>query len=523
VVTKFDAVSLEIAWKRLISIADQMAATLKRTSFSPLVREGNDFSCLLLDADGSSAVQSSTSAPSFLGTLPYTVQQMLRQMPKESLVPGDVLITNDPWVGTGHLLDVSVVTPVFVAQKLIAFLANAAHMADIGGVGFSAVGSDVCEEGLLIPVSYLHRGGTPNHDVLNFIRHNVRVPDLVLGDLQAQVAANHASAQALAEFLAEADLDLSDVIAALQDRSEVALRAAIARVPNGLYVSELVSDGYDEAIKLCCRITVHGDSLEVDYAGSSSQSPRGINSVFNYTQSYTIYGLKCVLDPDTPNNAGCARPIQIMAPGGSILNPAWPAPTLARHMVGNLLPSLVFAALAPVCSDRIQADSGSSPIWPVRFDGVHEGRPFTLTVQYSGGQGARASKDGMSAISFPANASNTPVEVLESIAPLLIVEKRLIRGSGGAGKFVGGMGQRIVIESLAAAPLKVSVLAQRLRYPAVGLLGGESGRLGLITANGESYHSNVVLRLPPHGLLELDLPGGGGWGVPGITPDPGHV
>src|SRR5882724_2791526 len=225
-----------------------MAATLKRTSFSPLVREGNDFSCLLLDADGSSAVQSSTSAPSFLGTLPYTVQQMLRQMPKESLVPGDVLITNDPWVGTGHLLDVSVVTPVFVAKKLIAFLANAAHMADIGGVGFSAVGSDVCEEGLLIPVSYLHRGGTPNHDVLNFIRHNVRVPDLVLGDLQAQVAANHASAQALAEFLAEADLDLSDVIAALQDRSEVALRAAIARVPNGLYVSELVSDGYDEAI-----------------------------------------------------------------------------------------------------------------------------------------------------------------------------------------------------------------------------------------------------------------------------------
>src|SRR5262245_34752065 len=441
-----DAVSLEIAWKRLISITDQMAATLKRTSFSSLVREGNDFSCLLLGADASSAVQATISGPSFLGTLPYTVQQMLQQIPRETLRTGDVLITNDPWVGTGHLLDVSVVTPVFAGDALVAFLANAAHMADVGGIGFSALGSDVLEEGLLIPVSYLHRGGVENADVLNFIRHNVRVPELVLGDLQAQVAANHASATALTEFLAETHFELGDVIAQLQDRSEAALRAAIARIPDGTYTSEIVSDGYDAPITLRCRLTVRGDALEVDYEGSSPQSPRGINSVFNYTQSYTIYGLKCVLDPETPNNAGCTRPIRITAPRGSILNPVWPAPTLARHMVGNLLPSLVFAALAPACADRIQADSGSAPIWPVRIDGMDEGRPFTLTVQYSGGQGARATKPGMSAISFPANASNTPVEVLETMAPLSVVEKRLISGSGGAGTFPGGDGQRIVIE-----------------------------------------------------------------------------
>jgi N-methylhydantoinase B len=512
VVTTFDAVSLEIAWKRLISITDQMAATLKRTSFSPLVREGNDFSCLLLGADASSAVQSSVSGPSFLGTLPYTVQQMLRQIPRDGFAPGDVLITNDPWIGTGHLLDVSVVTPVFAGTNLVAFLANAAHMADIGGIGFSAVGSDVLEEGLLIPVCHFHRGGVENPDVVNFIRHNVRVPDLVLGDLQAQVAANHASAEALLDFLAEADLELPALIAALQDRSEAALRAAIAKIPDGDYASEIVSDGYDEPIMLRCRISVHGNDLDVDYAGSSSQSPRGINSVFNYTQSYTIYGLKCVLDPATPNNAGCARPIRISAPERSILNPLWPAPTLARHMIGNLLPSLVFAALAPVCAERVQADSGSSPIWPVRFDGVAEGRPFTLTVQYSGGQGARANKDGMSAISFPANASNTPVEVLESVAPLSVVEKRLIPGSGGGGQFVGGMGQRIVIESLAPTPLKVSVLGQRLKYPAVGLLGGEPGRTGRIVAAGQAHHSHVVVSLPPRSLLELELPGGGGWG-----------
>jgi len=221
-----------------------------------------------------------------------------------------------------------------------------------------------------------------------------------------------------------------------------------------------------------------------------------------------------VLDPDTPNNAGCARPIHITAPEGSILNPRWPAPTLARHMVGNLLPSLVFAALAPVCSERIQADSGSAPIWPVRFDGTEDGRPFTVTVQYSGGQGARASKDGMSAVSFPANASNTPVEVLESIAPLVILEKHLIPDSGGAGTFRGGMGQRIVVKSLAAGPLKVSILAQRLRHAAAGLLGGEAGRPGQVRVDGQRYDSQLVATVPPGGVVDLELPGGGGWGSP---------
>jgi len=509
-----DAVSLEIAWKRLISITDQMAATLKRTSFSPLVREGNDFSCLLLGADASSAVQSSISGPSFLGTLPYTVQQMLQEIPVETLAPGDVLITNHPWIGTGHLLDVSVVTPVFDGPRLIAFLANAAHMADIGGVGFSSTAADVYEEGLLIPVSYFYRAGVCNRDLVNVIRNNVRVPDMVLGDLEAQAAANHASAQALADFLAESTLDLGDIIRALQNRSEAALRTAISRIPDGTYASEIVSDGYDADIRLCCQISVRGDQIDVDYAGSSRQSVRGINSVFNYTQSYTIYGLKCVLDPDTPNNAGCARPIRITAPEGSILNPRWPAPTLARHMVGNLLPSLVFAALAPVCSERIQADSGSAPIWPVRFDGTDDGRPFTVTVQYSGGQGARASRDGMSAVSFPANASNTPVEVLESIAPLAILEKRLIPESGGAGVFRGGMGQRIVVKSLASGPLRVSILAQRLRHPAGGLLGGLPGRPGQVRVDGQRYDSQLIATVPPGGVVDLELPGGGGWGPP---------
>src|SRR4030095_7870308 len=256
-----DAVSLEIAWKRLISITDQMAATLKRTSFSPLVREGNDFSCLLLGADASSAVQSSISGPSFLGTLPYTVQQMLGDISGGHIAPGDLVINNHPWIGTGHLLDVSVVTPIFDGPKLIAFLANAAHMADIGGVGFSAEAADVYEEGLLIPVSYFYRGGVRNRDLVNVIRNNVRVPDMVLGDLEAQVAANHATAQALAEFLAESPLALTDVIGALQNRSEAALRTAISRIPDGTYTSEIVSDGYDADITLRCRMSGGGGQL----------------------------------------------------------------------------------------------------------------------------------------------------------------------------------------------------------------------------------------------------------------------
>lgn len=510
---RFDAVSLEIAWKRLISIVDQMAATLKRTSFSPLVREGNDFSCILLGPDASSAVQSSLSTPSFLGTLPYTVEHMLRRLPDASLAPGDVLITNDPWIGTGHLLDVSVATPLFQADRLIGFFANAAHVPDIGGIGFAATGSDVQEEGLLIPVSRLYRAGAQNPDVVNFIRYNVRVPDLVLGDIEAQVAANHAAGRLLGEFLAESRLDLAELIRALQDRSETALRAAIRALPDGLYRAELTSDGYDDPVTLRCRVRVSGDTIHVDYAGSSSQSPRGINSVLNYTQSYTAYGLKCVLDPLTPNNAGCARPVTIEAPEGSVLNPRWPAATLARHVVGNLLPSVVFAALAPACPDRVLADSGSAPIWPVRFDGTDaEGRPFTLTVQYSGGQGGRPYKDGLSAASFPANASNTPVEVVESVAPLVIVEKALILGSGGAGRSRGGCGQRVTIRSRASAPLKVSVLGERLRHPALGLMGGASGRPGAIRVDGMSYPSKALFTLPPGGTLVLELPGGGGWG-----------
>ncbi len=512
---RFDAVSLEIAWKRLISIVDQMAATLKRTSFSPLVREGNDFSCILLGADASSAVQSTLSTPSFLGTLPYTVEQMLRQIPRETLVPGDVLATNDPWIGTGHLLDVSVATPIFQGERLIAFFANAAHVPDIGGIGFAATGSDVQEEGLLIPVSRLYRRGERNEDVANFIRYNVRVPDVVLGDIEAQVAANHSAGRLLGEFLAESGLDLGELIAAIQDRSERALRAAIQALPDGVYPSELTSDGYDGPVTLRCRVRVAGDALEVDFAGSSPQSPRGINSVFGYTQSYTTYGLKCVLDSLTPNNAGCLRPIRITAPAGSILNPRWPAATLARHVVGNLLPSVVFAALAPICPDRVIADSGSAPIWPVRFDGADaEGRAFTLTLQYSGGQGGRPGKPGLSAVSFPANASNTPVEVLESISPLSVLEKALIPGSGGAGRFRGGDGQRVTIRSGAAGPLKVSVLGERVRYPAMGSMGGSPGRPGFVRVDGTTYPSKAVFTLPPGGTLVLETPGGGGLGPP---------
>jgi N-methylhydantoinase B len=512
---RFDAVSLEIAWKRLISIVDQMAATLKRTSFSPLVREGNDFSCILLGADASSAVQSTLSTPSFLGTLPYTVEQMFRQIPRETLVPGDVLVTNDPWIGTGHLLDVSVATPIFQGERLIAFFANAAHVPDIGGIGFAATGSDVQEEGLLIPVCRLYHGGEPNQDVANFIRYNVRVPDLVLGDIEAQVAANHAAGRLLEGFLAESGVDLATLIAAIQKRSERALRSAIRTVPEGVYRSELTSDGCDGPVMLRCRVRVSDETLEVDYAGSSPQSPRGINSVLAYTRSYTMYGLKCMLDPLTPNNAGCLRPIRITAPGGSVLNPRWPAATLARHVVGNLLPSVIFAALAPVCPDRVLADSGSAPIWPVRFDGTDaEGRAFTLTLQYSGGQGGRPGKPGLSAVSFPANASNTPVEVLESISPLSVVEKALISGSGGAGQFRGGDGQRVAIRSRASGPLKVSVLGERVRYPAMGAMGGSPGRPGFVWSDGMAHPSKALFTLLPGGTLVLETPGGGGLGVP---------
>lgn len=509
-------IELEVQWTRLIAIVDEVGAALRRTAFSTVTREANDFACVLLDRWGNSLAQSTESVPSFIGTLPITAKQIIRRYSLDGFRPGDVVVTNDPWLGTGHLPDVTMVTPIFCDGRLVAFAGSVIHLADIGGGRLAAEAFQIYEEGLRIPIVKFWAAGRLNETLVELIRANVRVPDQVLGDLQSQAAANELAARRFIEFIHDHSLDdLAAVATAIQSRSEEAMRREIARLADGRYTHVVRGDGYNEPIEIRITIIIAGSDIVVDYAGTSPQSERGINSVPNYTFASTVFALKCVLDPETPNNEGCFRPIAVKAPEGSILNPRFPAAVNARHVPGHLLQAAVFGALAKILPERIQADSGLG--WPIGVAGEDAfGNSFSTQINFNGGQGARYHKDGTSTLSFPSNAWNTPLEIVETLAPLVFEEKVLITDSGGAGRRRGGCGQRVAVRcTTTAKPVIVSIMADRFANPPLGTLGGGPGRRGAI-------RSNRAGRINPKGRIHLhhgdrlvfELPGGGGVGNP---------
>lgn len=512
---QYDPITLQILWSRLIATVDEASATLVRTSFSTVVRESNDFACVLLDAGGRSLAQSTASVPSFIGTLPVTVRHMLREFPAELLEPGDVLLTNDPWLGTGHLPDINIARPVFRAGRLIGFAASVAHSPDIGGRIRSPDAREVFEEGLRIPPLKLIKAGEPNKDVLRVIRSNVRVPDMVEGDLMAQVAANDMSARRLLQMMDEHGLDdLESLATAIHGYSESAMREAISRVPDGEYGYEFQTDGFDRPLKVRIAVRVAEDTVHVDYAGSSPQVDRALNVVPNYTYAYTAFAIKAALSPDVPNNEGGFRPITVTAPEGSIFNPRFPAAVGGRAVMGHFLPAAVFGALAQVVPEKVQAASGS-PLWCMNVAAVDDRGHRVATMFFvNGGQGASAVKDGISCISFPSNMSNTPIEVLENTAPVEIEEKQLRAGSGGRGRHKGGMGQQVAVRIKSQGPATIAFLADRTKYPAFGLEGGTEGALGSITLNGRPLDPKRIHVVQPGDLVVLSTPGGGGFGEP---------
>jgi N-methylhydantoinase B len=506
-----DPISLEILWTRLVSLVDEAAATLVRTSFSTIVRESNDYAVVLLDRDAQLLAQSSQSIPSFICTLPETVRHFLKVFPRDTLKPGDIMITNDPWLGTGHLPDINIAMPVFENGILVGFAGSVAHSPDIGGRLRSPGNRDLYEEGLRIPPMKLVAAGTINETLIQIIQNNVRIPEQVLGDLWAQVAANRMLAQRLLEMLDETECDLVAVGKEMHARSEAAMRSAIQALPDGDYEYEARVDGFIEPVTIRCRITVKGDALNVDYAGSSPQLPRAINVVPIYTFAYTAYALKCVLAPTIPNNDGSFRPITTTAPLGSILNPRFPAAVSARAMTGHLLPTAVMGALANVVPDRVRAAAGS-PLWCVQIAGAHEGRQFASTLFLNGGQGAGAKGDGLPALSFPSNLANTPIEVIESQAPIRIIRRALRRGTGGKGKTRGGDGQVFEIDLLTDEPVTMTFMADRLRTAAPGMRGGEPGVTGRVLLNGAPIDPREPVVAAPGSRLTLETPGGGGFG-----------
>lgn len=510
----FDPFLLEILWNRLVAIVDEAAATLIRTSFSTVVRESYDFSCVLTDARGNSLAQASLSIPSFIGTLPKTVKHMLRRFPAETLEPGDVLITNDAWLGTGHLPDINVAKPIFREGELIAFAASVAHSPDIGGKMRAPDAREVFEEGLQIPPMKLYQAGRPNEALMELIRYNVRVPDQVIGDLDAQLSALAVGERRLLQLMDEHGLkDVDDLAATIQGLSEQTMRHAIAALPDGVYENELQTDGLAVPITVKMKLTVAGDAIAIDFAGTSDQVDRAINVVPAYRDAYTVYPLKCVLAPAIPNNEGIWRPITIDAPEGSVLNPRRPAACGSRVLVGHYLTTVVLGALARAIPDRVVAATGS-PVWCMNLTGLsRRGQRFASMFFVNGGMGAAERRDGPSCLSFPSNVNNTPVEIMENVAPVRVLEKRLVPGSGGPGKSRGGLGQTLKFQNLSSRSLTASFLAERTRFPATGLFGGGDGAPGAVRINGELVDPKATHIVDPGGVIEMTTPGGGGFGA----------
>ena len=509
-----DTADLGNAWDRLISITDEMLGSLVRTSFSTNVRESYDLSCMLFDAQLRSIAQGTYSVPSFTGTAPETVRMMLEKHPPGTLVPGDVLATNDPWIGTGHLYDINVLRPIFHKGRTVAYALSITHLPDIGGLGFSATGRSVFEEGLRLPVVKLVEAGRPNRLILDIVATNVRVPEQTLGDLHANIACTEVAARLLVEFLTEYRLDDLDSIAdAIVAKSEAALRDAIRAMPDGRYRHSIQVEGIEAPLTLAVALEVAGDRIHADFTGTSPVVAAGINVPINYTRAFVVYAIKCVTIPGTPNNIGCVTPISVSAPGNCILNALPPNPTGGRHVIGHFVNPLVMGALAQIVADRVQADSGMFSL--VNVQGRRADQRAVSSIYFSsGGFGALNGLDGAATVPSPSNMTGTPVEIWEEVTGLTVLRKALLPDSGGPGEFRGGLGQVIEMVNDAGAEMTVSFLLGRTEFPATGTAGGGAANRRECRINGEPVHPKRRYTLAPGDRLTLIEPGGGGYGPP---------
>ncbi|MHB8644276.1 MAG: hydantoinase B/oxoprolinase family protein [Thermomicrobiales bacterium] len=511
---RIDPITLEVFWNRLIAVVNEQATALMRTSFTTVVRESGDLSAGVFDPRGYMIAQAVTGTPGHINSMATCIHHFLAVYPAETLRPGDVLITNDPQKTSGQLHDFTVISPIFDdGDRLIAFFGSTCHAIDIGGRGLSADARSMYEEGLFVPITKWYDAGRPNEELVKIIRANVREPDQVLGDIHAQVAGNNVGGARLKEFMAEFGLITLEPLAdEIISRSERAMRDAIATVPDGIYTHSGQSDGFDAPVTLAVTITKKGDAMHVDWTGSSPASPRGINVVLNYTHAYVTYALKCALCPDVPNNEGSFRPVTVTAPPGSLLNALPPAPVAGRHVIGHFLPGIIFGALAPVLPGKVIAE-GAANIWATQLTGAHaNGDPWTYVWFSCGGTGARPTSDGIHTTAFPSGVMGVPVEVIESVAPLLIQRREIAQDSGGPGRFRGGCGQYMEVGALTGRGYNLGPIFDRTRVPAEGYAGGGQGARGAITlSDGRELQDKSQVALAADERFTLQLPGGGGY------------
>lgn len=512
-----DGIQLEIQWSNLISIVSEQARALQRIAFSPIVREAGDLATALFDARGRMVAQAVTGTPGHINSLGAAARNLLAQIPPEELSPGDVLITNDPWMSAGHFFDITVLTPVFRGDRIIGYCGSTIHHTDIGGYGVGAGARDIHEEGLWIPVLKLYEAGRPNETLHHIIRRNVRTPDAIFGDLAAQVSSGKTGGERLNAMCDRYGLDDIDRLAeAVIGRSQTATREAIRKLPSGTYSGETSFDvpgGDVVTLKTAVTVDPEAGEISVDFAGSSGPSKHGINVVMAYTHAYSTFAIRSVLNPELPNNAGSLAPIKVAAPRECIVNAQYPSPVNARHVVGMYVPFPILKALAKIMPDRVLAE-GSGAVWTIQIHGRDaRGKPFTSSMfNYSGGMGARATKPGLSATCYPTGVAAVPIEVLEASFPIAFNCKELMRGSGGDGKRRGGDGQRIGFRMRTSEEWLLNAIPSRLKTAAEGLLGGGPGAPGTFLINGEPTLEPRKLSMQPGDEVLMMTPGGGGFG-----------
>ena len=511
---RFDPITLKILWDRLVSIADEMTLSLVRSSFSITVREGYDLSCVLFDGNGSSLAQGTFSVPAFTGTAPQTIRHMLAKFPPATLVPGDVIITNDSWLGTGHLFDVSLLRPIFRDRRIVGYALSITHLPDIGGLGMSAVATEVYEEGLTIPIMKMVEGGVLNDGLIELIRANVRVPDMVIGDLMANLTCTEVGGRELLEFMDEYEVpDLTELSSAICNQSEQAIRDAISRIPDGVYRNAIDIEGIDVPIRLEAAVTVRGDEIAVDFSGTGAPVRGGINVPLCYTRAMSWYVVKCLTIPHLPNNEGATRPISVAAPAGCILNAERPFPTGGRHAVGHFILPLLMGAFADALPERVIADLGMMNIFNVHGTN-RAGAHFTSLFFLAGGWGAMQGNDGAPTLPGPSNMMVVPAEIWENLTNITVEKRALLTDSGGAGEARGGVGQEVRFRNDSGHPLTLAFLGLRTEFPAKGFHGGKPGRRREYFINDLPAAPKGRHLLQPGDTFTTFEAGGGGFGDP---------
>ena len=510
-------IELQIMWSRLIAVVEEQAQTLLRTAFSPIVRECGDLSAGVFDVEGRMLAQAVTGTPGHVNSMAESVRHFLDRFPAETMEAGDIYITNDPWMGTGHLNDFVLTTPCFLDGRLVALFSCTSHLMDIGGIGFGPDATDVFMEGLSIPFLKLASKGELNETLLAMIRANTRLPVDTEGDVYSLAACNDVGCLRLQAMMREFGLESLDALAThILERSREAVLEEVRALPKGSWASSMTVDGYDAPVTLACTVTVHDEGIHVDFDGTGPQSPRGINVPMSYTTAYTVFGLGCVVASRVPNNAGSLGPLTVSAPEGCILNAVKPAPVASRHVIGQMLPDVVFGALRQAVPGRVPAE-GTSCLWNLNVRGVaaeSDGNyGFSMAVTSNGGTGARPARDGLSATAYPSGVKGTPVEIAEAITPLVFRRKELRPDSGGAGRTRGGLGQVIEIESRIGKPFELLAAFDRIDHPARGVEGGGDGAAGAVSlASGATLKGKGFQTIPPGDRLVVLTPGGGGIG-----------